>query len=129
MASKPKLILFGAGLVGRQALPQYQGSAEVIAFADNDVRKQGDKVLGVPVIRPERIVDADYDQVVITSTSSGQILDQLLELGVPEQRIRVAGSGERMLAQRFPWDAVLFLMFMLVLAVAAIAGVLIWLFG
>lgn len=128
MAKKSRVILFGAGLVGRQALPRYQGKASVIAFADNDVRKLGKQILGVTVIHPDRISSMDYDEVVITSTSSGQIFDQLIELGISQSKIKIAGESDDLLKRRFPWDAVLFLAFIIIVVFSIVAGLLVWLF-
>lgn len=129
MNKKQKVILFGAGLVGRQALPGYLDRTEVLAFADNDTRKQGGQVLNVMVISPDRIPLMNYDQVIITSTSTGQIFDQLIELGIPRERIKVSGETDQMLAPRFPWDAVLFLVLMMIVVLLVIGGLLGWVIG
>lgn len=120
MARKLKVILFGAGLVGRQILPVYRDKVDIIGFADNDPKKQERSVLGVPVMQPDTILNHQYDYVVISSTSVGQIMDQLISLGVPRERIRVIREAESGENRHFPWDALLFL----VIGLAVTVGIL-----
>ncbi|MDH5545514.1 MAG: hypothetical protein OEZ43_07980 [Gammaproteobacteria bacterium] len=105
MLHKTKVILFGAGLIGREVLPKLGQHVQVLAFSDNDPGKHGSTVLGVPVIAPSKIREFDYDIVLISSTSISDIYDQLLTLGVTKEHIVVANDAERGHSPEFPWDA------------------------
>lgn len=127
MLNKTRVILFGAGLVGREVLPKLGKHVEVLAFADNDPNKQGSKVLGVDVIPPSSIPDRQYDLVLITSTAVSDIHEQLLRLGIPAEKLLVMKDAEAG-SPEFPWDAVLFLVVVLSGAIGVIVY-LAWSFG
>lgn len=78
------VIIFGAGDGGGQAYERLRGKANVVAFADNDPKKHGKTMFGVPVIRPEGISFLDYEYIVIGSTFIDEIKAQLVSLGVEE---------------------------------------------
>lgn len=120
---KDKVILFGAGLIGRQVFPKLGNHVHVLAFSDNDTNKQGGFISGIPVISPDNIKDFDFDAVLISSTSITDIRDQLLELGINKEKIVVLNE-EQGGSPDFPWDAVLFLFY----APLIIIGLLIYLF-
>ncbi len=109
MSKKLKLILFGAGLVGRQVLPKYHERFDILAFADNDPKKHNDVISGISIIHPEQIFQCDYDYIVITSTSIDPIEEQLLTLGVPKEKIKPYVEHVAIVRQRFPFDAVFFI--------------------
>ena len=112
MSKRLNLILFGAGLVGRQVLPRYMQKFNVLALADNDKTKHGKTISGVRIIAPEQISNYDYDYLVLTSTSSSQIYDQLISMGFRPEKIK---ESVEIKGPKFPWDAVLFLLFLLFL--------------
>lgn len=60
-----KIILFGSGMIGKDMLHEIGGSAEIIAFADNDSKRWNTEYEGVLVIDPKRIAEMDYDFVII----------------------------------------------------------------
>lgn len=107
---KMDVILFGAGLVGRQVVPVYKDKVNIVCFADNDPKKKGKMVQGIKVISPDDICNTTHDYVVISSTSIGQIMDQLLTMGIPRERIKVMREAESGDKRHFPWDAMLFLL-------------------
>lgn len=106
---KYRVLLFGAGLVGRQVLPKLGRHVDVLAFIDNDPAKHGTRVDGVVVISPESIHEVQHDVVLITSTSMRDIQGQLLAMGVPRDRIMIAEDSVTNASAEFPWDATLFL--------------------
>lgn len=124
MAGKVRVILFGAGLIGRQVLPKLARHVEVLAFADNDTRKHGTRVSGVPVIAPDLIRKQPFDLLLISSTSINDINEQVLALGIAKDSIVVLGDAQAAASGEFPWDAVLFLV-----ACAALVGILVWWFA
>lgn len=87
---RPSAIIFGAGSGGEVACQRLRREYNVVAFADNDVGKQGLRLRGLPVIAPEAIVDADVDVVLIASLYGFEIYDQLRGLGISPGRIEIA---------------------------------------
>ena len=118
MVKRLKLIMFGAGLVGRRVLPGYVEKFDVIAIADNDTNKHGKDLLGVQIVHPSAIIHEEFDYIVITSTSISQIYDQLVALGVNPGRIKETAELKGL---RFPWDAIIFLSFLITLILTSIA--------
>ena len=51
----------------------------------------------------------EYDYIVITSTSIEPIQDQLIELGIPKEKIKQYIDHIGIVKQRFPFDAVFFI--------------------
>lgn len=125
MAKLNKILLFGAGLVGRQVLPNYRERFDILAIADNDPKKQSGTIMGIDIIHPQQIAQYDFDYIVITSTSIQPILDQLLALGIPPEKIKQYVDHVAIARQPFPWDAVFFLLlvsFGVILMIYAISG-------
>lgn len=91
-------LLFGAGAAARRFLDEALAWGEVVAFCDNDPRKWGSRLHGLPVVAPDEIGSLAWDEVVISCTSTYPVYRQLLDLGVPEDRIRaplLSGSNRR----------------------------------
>ena len=121
MLTKTKVIMFGAGLIGREVFPKLGSHVQVVAFADNDPEKHNTTISGVPVISPAGIRTTNYDIVLITSTSISDMYEQLLSLGVPKDKIIIADDSEKGRTSEFPWDAVFLLSgVVLALIIAAI---------
>ncbi len=85
-----KVLLFGAGKAGQDALSGLNKHPHfhILAFVDNDPLKIGKKLEGIPIIRPQDMNGANFDLVMITSSFKDEIHKQLVELGVPENRIQ-----------------------------------------
>ena len=88
-APKKSVIVFGCGMGGRRALDHISKDERVIAFSDNDPNKVGSRYLGFDVIAPKTIPACDFAQVLIASQYADAICLQLLELGVPENKIQM----------------------------------------
>jgi len=102
-----KLVLFGAGRSGEIFLENYKGF-HVLAFADNDPKKQGQTIQGVPVISPDGIADTDCDTVVITTVyPTGRILAQLATLGLANIPVVIPEKNELKGAQDHPFTHLL----------------------
>ena len=84
-----RVMVFGAGEGGRRALTHLKGKAEVVCVLDNDTKKHGSDLNGVPICAPARATEADVDQVLIASIHSVAIFDQLLGMGVDVRKIDV----------------------------------------
>lgn len=75
-----KLILFGAGQFGREAL-LYFGRDNVLLFCDNDKELWGQEILGRKVIAPSELKEYEEDAVIILAAAEAvcvQIKYQLM---------------------------------------------------
>ena len=98
-----KLVLFGAGRSGEIFLENYK-DFHVLAFADNDPKKQGHTIRGIPVIPPAGIADTGCDTIVITTVyPTERIFAQLDNLGLAEISVVILGKNELKGAQNHPF--------------------------
>lgn len=82
-----KTLIFGAGGFGREILSQINDSHDVIGFLDNDDKRIGEFVDGVEILGNASITQkVDYDEVML-GTLAMSIVDQLVEAGVPREKI------------------------------------------
>jgi hypothetical protein len=122
-----KIIVFGAGLFGKQYIGNLKNE-EIVAVCDNnwefmnscDLCGGGGGMLGHKIISPEKIPEMEFDYVVIAidcRTEIGQnsifeILHQLKELGISEQKIlhcNVDGDENEYIGRTFKHPRVQFL--------------------
>lgn len=82
-----KIIIFGCGSGAQKVINALKEEVNVIAFADNDLKKQNTIYSGVKVINPINIKDYVYDFIVIGSQYNIAIKKQLLKLGIKEKKI------------------------------------------
>jgi len=83
-----RLVLFGAGAGGREALARLRGRQQVVACADNVSARVGQRLLGVPIIGPSALPSLPHDAIVIASIHVEAITAQLTALGIDRHRIR-----------------------------------------
>lgn len=86
-----RIILYGAGVVGRQYYAQnlLYSFCSIIGWADRDYKKLQEE--GVDVISPEEISAREYDYVLIAIESQKtamKIKRNLMNLSIPEEKIR-----------------------------------------
>ena len=85
-----KVVVFGAGRFFDNRKWSFQ-EFEIVAFLDNNKKLQGtqkETLKGdVPIIAPEKILELEYDAVVIMSLSVGEMREQLLSYSIPEEKI------------------------------------------
>ncbi len=81
-----KVILFGTGKKYEQYKRHFL-HAQVVGIIDNNQDKVGRNLDGVFIDSPENISSYDYDYVFIMAKNYEQMRQQLLDLGVPENRI------------------------------------------
>lgn len=81
-----KYILFGTGDYYNR-FKHWFVERKVVAVLDNDKKKQGERIDGYSVITPDDISNYQYDAVVILSFYVSAMRKQLVELGVPENKI------------------------------------------
>ena len=83
-----RAFIFGAGHVGADLLSQTKQKYDIVAFLDNDSAKWDGDIGGFPICRPETIVGAIYDIVIVASLAGYNIIvEQLIGLGVPRKKI------------------------------------------
>lgn len=86
--AKDRLILFGAGRNGRMALKKY-GRKQVAFFCDNDAKKVGGEIDGVPVVAFESMLKMHENGYVImvTPISHAYQCEQLAKAGIDDYLI------------------------------------------
>lgn len=90
-----KIIIFGTGNIAGLTIEAWnekhdgQRMADVIAFVDNDIKKQGKEYKGKRIITPKQITETEYDYIVIaTDLYFREIYLQLInELKVSKEKI------------------------------------------
>jgi O-methyltransferase len=86
-----KIIIFGAGGGGRNLTKEIEEKEypfEIIAYTDNDPKLQGTLLFGKPIIHPKEITTYNYDQIVIATTDTYNITNQLTkEYGIKLESI------------------------------------------
>lgn len=87
--TEEKIVIFGASTGGRRAYGCRKRSQTVVAFADNDTAKQGQRFCGKPVIAPQRLDEINYDRIIIACQSAFQVYLQLSRLGIHSQKVAV----------------------------------------
>ena len=85
-----KIILYGAGVVGKDYLYQIgnNNTVDIVAIADRDFKNV--KLGLYEIIDPNRIVNLSFDYIVIavfSQNSAENIKNQLVEMGISESRI------------------------------------------
>ena len=88
-----KALIFGAGGFGSYYL-NHQNKYNILAVVDNDPQKEGAYIDGVEVILPKNISKYEYEYIVIASTFTQEIHQQLIEMGVPEESIILPSKRE-----------------------------------
>lgn len=81
-----KILLFGTGDYYNR-YKKWFTQQDVIALLDNSEQKHHTFIDGVEVLLPEEGIKLDYDTIVILSFYVRQMKQQLMQLGVEEQRI------------------------------------------
>lgn len=86
---KKNVVLFGASKAGENFINN-QNEYQILAVADNDCKKMGKFLNGVPIISPENLHNYEYDYIVITSMYVKEIKEQLIvEFHIPENQLVV----------------------------------------
>jgi O-methyltransferase len=80
--NKVKVIVFGASTTAKNLTLEIMDRGdpyEILAYADNDTKKQGNVFCGKEVIHPNKIASYDYDQIIIGSIGGYDITKQLVD--------------------------------------------------
>jgi FlaA1/EpsC-like NDP-sugar epimerase len=78
MPIKPRIVIFGASQGGISAYHYFKKHFEIVAFADNDVKKHGQILLGKPVVSAKVLNTLKLDKIIIASLYALQIHRQLV---------------------------------------------------
>jgi O-methyltransferase len=82
-----RVVLFGAGSGLADLLSVLPDHVEVVCLCDNDPKKHGTIASGHRVLAPDVLEENRYDFVVITTRSGDAIRKQLIDRGVPREKI------------------------------------------
>jgi len=91
MTVKPKVIVFGVGMNYKVVRKKIIQLFDIVALVDNDTTKHGRSVDRLTICSPNEINNHTYDFIVITVSSpeaSFEVRQQLLERGIPSEKIR-----------------------------------------
>lgn len=85
-----RILIYGAGILGREYLKQIQITkyCQIVGFVDKNAA--GIAPLGVPVYKPEQVSELDFDQVVVALRNDHFLRDikrMLYEQGVAEETV------------------------------------------
>jgi hypothetical protein len=130
LCRKERAIIFGAGLAGCRALKCLYHRYSIVAFSDNDVRKQGKYLMRRPIVAPGTILSMSFAKLFVASAYSAQIVPQLLnELKIDPMKIEVVRndiiSGEYDISP----STKAILVTGVIIAIGAIAAFLLYAFG
>ncbi len=108
---KKRLLLFGASNFGMTFYSDFllPNEIDIIGFLDNDKRKLGSFLCERPIMEPDVLLKIEFDYVLITSQFAGDILNQLLKLGIKRDAIIIISP--QFLARSKIWPTVLFFRF------------------
>lgn len=83
-----RIIIFGTGS-GCEKLKNIfdYNIVNIVAYVDNNIEKQGKFFDKIPIIKPVNIKNYKYDYIVIASSYYNEICEQLLYLGISDEKI------------------------------------------
>jgi len=113
MMGRNKVIIWGCGELGKKCFcPLYDNhNMEVIAYTQSDTKNVcGGGLYGTPIIKKTEILKKEFDYVLIavySFDSIKEIMNELMRLGVPEEKIKpiVLGTDfvDILVDQRMRW--------------------------
>lgn len=78
------IFLFGGGLCGTLSIPLLRDELNLVAVCDNDKRKQGTQLEGLPCISPDALAQYQNPFVLVSSSKNYQsIHEELLDRNIP----------------------------------------------
>ena len=87
MFKKFKVISFGCGQGGKNIYHFYKKKFKFIGFSDNNSSLHHTSFLDYQIFAPEDLIKIDFDFIIISSMYFTQIKNQLIELGIPSEKI------------------------------------------
>ena len=86
---KKNVIVFGCGKQFKNKKGYLEKKFEIVALSDNNKELHGRKIEGINVITPSSINDYKYDYVVIAAFEEAEIRNQLVNIGIDNEKIFV----------------------------------------
>lgn len=106
-----KIVIFGVGVKGKKAFHSLSGEGyEVVAFCDNDEKKQGGYLFGKKILSVDELCSniTNSQMVIICSRYERQIREQLINKGIfnfiSVSQIDFGGGEEYYNEQYFSWQ-------------------------
>lgn len=87
-----KIIVFGASRGGQNYIKNHGHEFEILAVADNNVAVHGQLVEHKQIIAPADIPSYSYDKIIVASMYVDSITKQLVDLGIPKEKIAYASK-------------------------------------
>lgn len=85
--SKRKALIFGSGVTGQQ-IKRKASDFDVVGFIDNDPKRIGKQIEGLPIFCLSSISDDDYDEIIVAVVSGfDAVVNQLVDSNVPKEKI------------------------------------------
>ncbi|WP_218029558.1 nucleoside-diphosphate sugar epimerase/dehydratase, partial [Aneurinibacillus danicus] len=84
---KKNVLIFGTGSYYSHIKKNIQEKYHIIAFIDNDSRKQGAFFEGKHIISPLDIEKYNYEKILVASSFFYDISIQLVNLGIPSNKV------------------------------------------
>lgn len=81
-----KIVIFGTGKI-YEDLGKYLYQDDVVALLDNDSEKCGMKKQGVTIYKPQDVASMDFDIIVLMSDFAADMREQLVKMGIEEEKI------------------------------------------
>lgn len=82
-----KVIIFGTGATAKIVVSGLKEDVTIICYCDNDMNKWGKFHNGKQIIIPKKIIEINFDYVLIASQFNDEIYNQLIKIGVNEEKI------------------------------------------
>lgn len=82
-----KVIIFGTGQYWNNRKKYIMDTCDIVCFLDNNLDKWGQRFYESLIENPENILHYEFDYVVIMCQSKDEVHNQLISLGVSEQKI------------------------------------------
>lgn len=82
-----KLIVFGTGKTRKVLESAFNDNVQIVAYLDNDKEKWNKTLNEKPILCPNKIKELSYDYVIIASQFNDSIYNQLIGLGVENDKI------------------------------------------
>lgn len=101
-----KLIIFGTGSSAIEFISKLDSNVEIVCYVDNNPSKHNTIFNGRLVLSPERLLNLNYDYIIIGSQYSEEIMEQLLEMGIRYTRIIPAKINEHLDTTKKTYDLV-----------------------
>ena len=102
-----RVLVFGTGKLYLKNREKFS-EMEIVAFLDNDLKKQGTLLDGKMIDVPDHIAKYEYDFIVIVSVHYKEMREQLVKLGI-ERRVIIdaenKGDWENLRkVKRYEWE-------------------------